>query len=91
MSNAIKRSTLSIGDLEMAAAAAVKRAVTAREQAGIELSGEQVNSVSGGASFYLKDQFIYGIKIDPYWFKLGGGFAVNPAEVGGIANKGFGG
>lgn len=91
MSNAIKRSTLSIGDLEMAAAAAVKRAVTAREQAGIELSDEQVNSVSGGAMFYWKDPFIYGIRIDPFWFKPAGGFAVNPAEVGGIVNKGFGG
>jgi hypothetical protein len=91
MSNAIKRSTLSIGDLEMAAAAAVKRAVTAREQAGIELSGEQVNSVSGGAMFYWKDPFIYGIKIDPFWFKPAGGLAVDPVQVGGIANKGFGG
>jgi hypothetical protein len=91
MSNAIKRSTLSIGDLEMAAAAAVKRAVTAREQAGIELSGEQVNSVSGGATFYWKDPFIYGIKIDPFWFKPGGGIAVNPGQVGGIGAKGIGG
>jgi hypothetical protein len=91
MSNDIKRSTLSIGDLEMAAAAAVKRAVSAREQSGIELSDEQVNSVSGGAMFYWKDPFIYGIKIDPYWFKPAGGLAVNPVQVGSLGAKTFGG
>lgn len=69
MSHEHKHSTLSLSEIEGAAAAAVKRAVEARQQAGIELSAEQVNSVSGGASFYLKDPFIYGIKIDPYWFK----------------------
>ena len=91
MSNEIKRSTLNINDLEIAAAAAVTRAVEARGQAGVELTDEQVNSVSGGATFYFKDPFIYGIKIDPYWFKPAGGLAVNPAQVGGIVNKTFGG
>lgn len=89
MSNEIKRSTLAISEIEVAAAAAVKRAVEAREQSGIELTGEQLNSISGGAGFYLKDPFIYGILIDPYWYKLGaGGFAVNPGQ---IATKTFGG
>lgn len=69
MSQAQKHSTLSISEIEGAAGAAVKRALEARQQAGIELTGEQLNSVSGGAGFYLKDPFIYGIKIDPYWFK----------------------
>lgn len=69
MSHEHKHSTLSISEIEVAAAAAVKRAVEARQQAGLELSEEQVNSVSGGASYYLNDPFIYGIKIDPYWFK----------------------
>lgn len=87
MTNEIKRNTLSIGDLEIAASAAVKRALEARDQAGIELTGEQVNSVSGGASYYFRDIFIYGIKIDPYWFKPGAGVVVNPAEVGGIQAK----
>lgn len=82
MSNQIKRSTLAISEIEMAAAAAVKRAVEAREQAGIELSGEQLNSISGGASYYLKDGFIYGILIDPNWFKPGiGGIAINPGQI----------
>ena len=91
MTNEIKRSTLNIGDLESAAAAAVKRALEARDQAGIELSDQQVNSVSGGAFFYWKDPFIYGIKIDPYWFKPGL-VTVNPAEIGGdIPTKSFGG
>lgn len=69
MSQEHKHSTLSISDIEVAATAAVKRAVEARQQAGIELTGEQLNSVAGGASYYLKDPFIYGIKIDPYWNK----------------------
>jgi hypothetical protein len=90
MSNEIKRSTLSINDLEVAAAAAVARAVEARGQAGIEMTDEQVNSVSGGATFYFRDPFIYGIKIDPYWFKSAAGVAVNPVEIGGIQSK-FGG
>lgn len=91
MTNEIKRSTLNIGDLETAAAAAVKRALEARDQAGVELSDEQVNSVSGGATFYFRDPFIYGIKIDPYWFKPAAVVAVNPAEIGGIQTKTFGG
>ena len=85
MSN--KHSTLSINELETAAKAAVERAVEARQQAGIELSGEELNSVSGGASYYFRDIFIYGIKIDPYWFKPGAGVVVNPAEIGGIQAK----
>ncbi len=89
MSNEIKRSTLAISQIESAAAAAVQRAVEARKQAGIELSDEQVNSVSGGATFYWKDPFIYGIKIDPYWFRpVVNDFNVNPGE---IAGKTFGG
>ena len=84
MTNEIKRSTLNISDIEVAAAAAVKRALEARGQAGIELSGEQVNSVSGGAMYYLKDPFIYGIKIDPYWFKPG---LINPVQIGNIATN----
>ena len=91
MTNEIKRSTLNITDIEVAAAAAVKRAVEARGQAGVALSDEQVNSVSGGATFYLKDPFIYGIKIDPFWFRPAGGLAVNPVQVGGIATKTIGG
>ena len=87
MSNEIKRSILSINDLEVAAVAAVARAVEARGQAGIEMTDEQVNSVSGGAMFYFRDPFIYGIKIDPYWFKPAGGLAVNPLQVGGIQAK----
>jgi uncharacterized protein YdeI (BOF family) len=90
MTNEIKRTTLNIGDLETAASAAVKRALEARDQAGIELSGEQVNSVSGGATFYFRDPFIYGIKIDPFWFKPGV-VAVNPVEIGGIQTKTIGG
>jgi hypothetical protein len=86
MSNS-KRSTIPTDELESVAAAAVKRALEARGQAGVELSGEQLNSISGGASFYLKDPFIYGIKIDPYWFRSVGGVAVNPVQVGGIASK----
>lgn len=69
MSQVHKHSTMSISDIQDAAAAAVKRAVEARQQAGIELTDEQLNSVSGGASYYLKDPFIYGIKIDPLWFR----------------------
>jgi hypothetical protein len=89
MSNEIKRSTLAISEIESAASAAVQRAVEARKQAGIELSDEQVNSVSGGATFYWKDPFIYGIKIDPYWFRPAvNDFNVNPGE---IAGKTFGG
>jgi bacteriocin-like protein len=88
MSNEIKRSTLAIGEIEIAAAAAVKRAVEARVKSGIELTDEQLNSVSGGASFYLKDPFIYGILVNPYWLKAGGGLAVNPVQVG---TKAFGG
>lgn len=87
MTNEIKRSTLNLGDLESAAAAAVKRALEARDQAGVELSDEQVNSVSGGASFYFRDYFIYGIKIDPFWFKAGAGATVNPVEIGGFQAK----
>jgi uncharacterized protein YdeI (BOF family) len=90
MTNEIKRTTLNIGDLETAASAAVKRALEARDQAGIELSGEQVNSVSGGATFYFRDPFIYGIKIDPFWFKPGV-VQVNPVEIGGIQTKTIGG
>jgi hypothetical protein len=91
MTTEIKRSTLTIDNLETVAAAAVKRALEARQQAGVELSDEQVNSVSGGAMFYWKDPFIYGIKIDPYWFKPG--FAnTNPVDVGvNIPTKSFGG
>lgn len=85
MSN--KHSTLSINELETAAKAAVERAVEARQQAGIELSGEELNSISGGATFYWKDPFIYGIKIDPYWFKPAVNVAVNPVEIGGIQTK----
>jgi hypothetical protein len=83
MSKQIKRSTIAISEIETAAAAAVKRAVEAREQAGIELSSEQLNSISGGASYYFKDGFIYGILVDPNWFKpgLAGGVAVNPGQV----------
>ena len=88
MSDKIKRSTLALNEIEIAAAAAVKRAVAAREQAGIELTDEQLNSVSGGAGFYLKDPFIYGILVNPYWLKAGGGLAVNPVQV---ATKTFGG
>ena len=88
MSDKIKRSTLAVSEIEIAAAAAVKRAVAAREQAGIELTDEQLNSVSGGAGFYLKDPFIYGILVNPYWLKVGGGLAVNPVQV---ATKTFGG
>ena len=62
-----KHSTLGISEVEAAAAEAVKRAVEARQQAGIEITGEQLNSISGGASYYLKDPFIYGIKVDPNW------------------------
>ena len=89
MSNEIKRSTLAVSEIETAAAAAVQRAVEARKQAGIELTDEQLNSVSGGASYYLKDGFIYGILVDPLWFRFGaGGFQVNPGQV---AGKTFGG
>jgi hypothetical protein len=89
MSNEIKRSTLAIGEIEIAAAAAVQRAVEARNQAGIELTDEQVNNISGGATFYWKDPFIYGILVDPMWFRFGaGGFQVNPGQV---AGKTFGG
>ncbi len=90
MTNEIKRTTLNISDMETAASAAVKRALEARDQAGIELSGEQVNSVSGGATFYFRDPFIYGIKIDPFWFKPGM-VTVNPVEIGGIQTKTIGG
>jgi hypothetical protein len=84
MSNEIKRSTLAVSEIETVAAAAVQRAVEARKQAGIELSDEQVNSVSGGATFYWKDPFIYGIKIDPYWFRpTVNDFNVNPDQIGG--------
>lgn len=82
-----KRSIIHTDELASVAAAAVKRAVEARGQAGVELSGEQLNSISGGAGFYLKDPFIYGIKIDPYWFRSIGGVAVNPVQVGGLAPK----
>jgi hypothetical protein len=82
MSDKIKRSTLALSEIENAAAAAVQRAVAAREQAGIELSDEQLNSVSGGAGFYFRDYFIYGILVDPIWFRpAAGGFEVNPAQV----------
>lgn len=89
MSNEIKRSTLAISEIETAAAAAVQRAVEARKQAGIELSDEQLNSVSGGASYYFKDGFIYGILVDPLWFRpTVNNFTVNPVQV---ATKTFGG
>lgn len=55
MSQAKQHSTIHSSDIADVAADAVKRAVEARQQAGIELSGEQLNSISGGASFYLKD------------------------------------
>lgn len=89
MSSEIKRSTLAISEIEIAAAAAVQRAVEAREQSGIELTDEQLNSVSGGAMYYLKDPFIYGILIDPHWFRPAvNDFGVNPAQIG---TKTFGG
>ena len=89
MSDKIKRSTLAVSEIEIAAAAAVKRAVAAREQAGIELTDEQLNSVSGGAGFYLKDPFIYGILVNPNWFRPAvNNVAVNPLQ---IVTKTFGG
>lgn len=78
MSQENKRSTLQSTDLESVAAAAVQRALDARGQAGIELTGEQLNNISGGASYYLKDPFIYGIKVDPIWFRGVINPAVNP-------------
>ena len=88
MSDKAKRSTLAISEIEAAAAAAVQRAVEARKQAGIELTDEQLNSVSGGAGYYFRDYFIYGILVDPLWFRpAAGGLEVNPAQV---ATKTFG-
>jgi hypothetical protein len=46
-------------DLKALASMAVDRAVAAREAAGVELTDEQVASVSGGA--YIKDPSWYGI------------------------------
>lgn len=81
MSQEHKHSTIKSSDIESVAAAAVKRAVEARNQAGIELTGEQLNSISGGASFYLKDPFIYGIKIDPLWLSKFNQVAINPQPL----------
>ena len=87
MSNQAKHSTINATEIEAAAAVAVKRALAARDQAGIDLSDEQLNTVSGGASYYLKDPFIYGILIDPNWLWKFGGVQVNPAQVGGIQTR----
>ena len=87
MSEQAKHSTLNATEIEAAAAVAVKRALEARGQAGIELTDEQLNSVSGGATYYLKDPFIYGILVDPLWFRNFGGVQVNPAQVGGIKTR----
>ena len=89
MSNQVKHSTINATEIEAAAAVAVKRALEARGQAGIDLTDEQLNSVSGGASYYLKDPFIYGILVDPNWgWKFGGVDAqVNPAQLGGIKTR----
>jgi len=88
MSQAKQHSTIHSSDIADVAADAVKRAVEARQQAGIELSGEQLNSISGGASFYLKDPFIYGIKIDPYW--LGNKVVAPQLDKGVISGKTLG-
>ena len=84
MSNASKHSTISVSEIETAAASAVQRALEARNQAGVELTDEQLNSISGGATFSWKDPFIYGIKIDPFWgYKFGGVVPqVNPGQIG---------
>lgn len=64
-----RNTTLRAEEIGAAAQAAVERAVEARRAAGIELSSEELNTVSGAAGYYLKDPFIYGIKIDPWWFR----------------------
>lgn len=51
-------------DLKALSAAAVKRAVEARKTAGVELSAEQVDSVSGG--FYNN----MVMRIDPRWLGI---------------------
>lgn len=88
MSQVQKHSTVRSSEIASVAAEAVKRAVEAREQAGIELSDEQLNSISGGANYYLKDPFIYGIKVDPNWFR---NVVIDPrVQIGNIGTKTLG-
>ena len=81
MSTQVKHSIIQASEIESAAAAAVERAVAARGQAGIELSQEQLNSVSGGAGYYFRDGFIYGILVNPLWFNKFNIAALNPQPL----------
>jgi hypothetical protein len=83
MSNACnKPERLTAEGLAQAAARGVERAMEARRAAGVELSGADINEVSGGAAGNLAAALIYirGIPApEPYLNSIVANPAVNPA------------
>lgn len=76
MSNACnKPERVSAEGLAQAAARGVERAIEARRAAGVELSGNDINAVSGGATL-LSNILIRGI---PPMVNLAANIATNPA------------
>ncbi len=86
-----RNTTLCAEEIAQAAQAAVERAVEARRAAGIELSGEELNTVAGAAGYYFKDPFIYGILVDPLWFRAPGIDPVAGLDKGAIGAGKIGG
>jgi hypothetical protein len=79
---------ISMDDVARAAAAGVERALDARKAAGVELSTDEVDEVSGGAYTFGKDIGIIAGGI-PNDYLLQKGFGTPVVDAGGLASGGL--